>query len=180
MRLSTVVWVIVIVAIFGGVLWWFMQPPVASPSPSSAAGINGSPNQGNLGQPANGTPQQPQGDGTDISQNITLGTNGSARLGTYLIGWTGMTVYTYAKDSVGTTTCYGQCAQNWPPYTVPAGMKLNIKYGVNSASAGTIVRADGTTQVTYRGLPLYFYSGDRSGSDATGQGLGGVWFVVKP
>jgi predicted lipoprotein with Yx(FWY)xxD motif len=141
-------------------------------------GINGSTDQGNLGQPDNGTVQQP-GDGSDISENLTLGTDANATLGSYLIAYNGMTLYTYAKDSVGTSTCYGQCATNWPPYTVPAGMHLNLQAGV-SGDAGTITRADGTTQVTYKGMPLYFYVKDAKSGDTTGQNVGSVWFVVKP
>ena len=182
MKTSTLVAVVLALVVVLGGWYWLSSNQGAAPPPSGTAGINGSPNQGNLGQPATGEPQQPAAgaDVSDITQNITLGTSGSAALGTYLIGWTDMTLYTYAKDSTGTSTCYGKCARNWPPYAVPAGMHLNIKSGVSSALAGTIVRADGTTQVTYKGMPLYFYSGDASGSDTNGQGVGGVWYVVAP
>jgi len=38
---------------------------------------------------------------------------------------------------------------------------------------GTITRADGTTQVTISGQPLYYYASDKAAGDANGQGLGG-------
>lgn len=180
MKTSTFIALLAIIIIAGAVWYSYsLQEPQLASTPSGAMGTNGSLDQGNMGGPATGTPQQPQGDGTGPAQNLTLGTDGNAQLGTYLIGYNGMTLYTYAKDSVGTTTCYGQCAQVWPPYTVPPGMQLNLQYGV-TGNAGTLVRADGTTQVTYNGLPLYFYSGDTSGSQTNGQGLGGVWYVVQP
>ena len=44
---------------------------------------------------------------------------------------------------------------------------------------GTITRADdGSTQVTYNGLPLYFFSGDAAPGDANGIYTG--WAAVKP
>ena len=32
--------------------------------------------------------------------------------------------------------------------------------------------------MTVDGWPLYFFSGDATPGDTTGQGVGGVWFVV--
>ena len=188
MRTSSIVWIIVLIIVIGG--GWYLldnersqSAPEGAQGPSQAMGINGSPNQGNMGATSTGTVQQPGmtgADGSDISVNVTLGTDGNATLGTYLIGWTGDTVYTFKKDSVGTSTCYDACAQKWPPYIVPAGMHLNIASGVNAALAGTIVRADGTTQMTYKGMPLYFYAADSATNKTAGQGVGNVWFVVKP
>jgi hypothetical protein len=43
---------------------------------------------------------------------------------------------------------------------------------------GTITRSDGTTQVTYNRMPLYYYSGDSAAGDTNGQGKLGVWFVA--
>jgi len=141
-------------------------------------GTNGSPDQGNMGATSTGSVQQP-GDGSSPSQNLALGTDSNAKVGTYLIGNNGMTVYSYDKDTVGVSNCTGTCAKNWPPYTVPAGTILNLQAGVSGAIA-TIARADGTMQVTYQGKPLYFYVGDKTSADITGNGIGGVWHVVKP
>ena len=43
-----------------------------------------------------------------------------------------------------------------------------------------IERDDGTSQVTYDGMPLYFYAEDAEPGDATGEGVGGVWFIASP
>ena len=44
---------------------------------------------------------------------------------------------------------------------------------------GTITRADdGTLQVTYNGMPLYFFSGDTAAGDANGVYTN--WEAVKP
>ena len=169
MRTSTIVWIVVILIILIGGWYVWMQSPVPAPAPIiSASSTPSSTNTASTSSPS------------AIQNNLTLGTDASSSLGTFLIGYTGMTLYSYAKDSAGTSTCYAQCATNWPPYVFPASMQLNIEYGVSSAEAGTITRADGSTQVTYKGLPLYFYAGDTSSGDTNGQGVGGVWSVVKP
>jgi predicted lipoprotein with Yx(FWY)xxD motif len=46
---------------------------------------------------------------------------------------------------------------------------------------GTIKRADGSTQATYNGHPLYTYVGDTSAGQGNGNNLnlnGGLWRVV--
>ena len=45
---------------------------------------------------------------------------------------------------------------------------------------GTTARTDGTTQVTYAGWPLYYFVKDQKAGDATGQDVGGVWYVLSP
>ena len=37
---------------------------------------------------------------------------------------------------------------------------------------------DGTQQVTYAGLRLYYFAKDAGAGQTNGQGVGGVWFVV--
>jgi len=183
MKTSTIVWVIVALAVVAGAWYYFARPAAPVQAPSNGAGLNGSANQGNLGQPDNGQVQQPGADGQEdavIGDNLALGTDGNAKLGTYLIGYNGMTVYTYAKDTGSTSTCYDTCAQNWPPYVVaPQDNITQLEAGV-SGKVGTTMRTDGNLQLTYNGHPLYFYIGDKTGSDTNGQGVGGIWYVVKP
>jgi predicted lipoprotein with Yx(FWY)xxD motif len=35
-------------------------------------------------------------------------------------------------------------------------------------------------QVTINGMPIYYYSKDQAAGDITGQGVGGVWYLVSP
>jgi predicted lipoprotein with Yx(FWY)xxD motif len=88
----------------------------------------------------------------------------------------GLTLYTFAPDSVNKSVCYGDCAAYWPP--VPGNMSAGP--GV-TGKIGTITRTDGTTQATYDGHPLYTYIGDHSPGQDGGNNVnlnGGVWHVV--
>jgi predicted lipoprotein with Yx(FWY)xxD motif len=92
-----------------------------------------------------------------------------------LVGGNGMTLYSFSKDTAnsGTSACTGGCATKWPPLTVAAGTTPSAGAGA-SGKLGTISRADGTTQVTYNGLPVYFYSGDTAAGDTNGNYPGWV------
>ena len=102
-------------------------------------------------------------------------------IGTVLVaGSNGMTVYTFAKDvkDSGKSACAGDCLAKWPALTVPAGQTPTPGSGV-TGKLGTITREDdGTLQVTYNGLPLYFFINDKAPGDATGVYTN--WAAVKP
>jgi predicted lipoprotein with Yx(FWY)xxD motif len=102
-------------------------------------------------------------------------------LGTILVaGSNGMTVYTFAMDTKGsgTSACTGGCIARWPALTVPAGATPIAGTGV-TGTLGTITRPDdGTLQVTYNGLPLYFFTGDSAPGDTNGVYTN--WAAVKP
>ena len=102
-------------------------------------------------------------------------------IGTVLVASSnGMTVYTFSKDvkDSGTSACTGGCIAKWPAVTVPAGGTPAAGTGVTGA-LGTITRTDdGTLQVTYNGLPLYFFANDKAPGDANG--VYENWAAVKP
>jgi predicted lipoprotein with Yx(FWY)xxD motif len=43
-----------------------------------------------------------------------------------------------------------------------------------------VTRADGAKQLAYKGWPLYFFHNDTKPGDTNGEGVNGVWFVMKP
>jgi predicted lipoprotein with Yx(FWY)xxD motif len=43
----------------------------------------------------------------------------------------------------------------------------------------TSKQANGSTQVTYGGKPLYYFAGDKAPGATKGQGLNDVWWVVR-
>ena len=106
---------------------------------------------------------------------------GNATLGSFLVDSKGMTLYIYTKDSPNTSTCTGQCATAWPPLLTTGAPMAGT--GADASKLGTTMRADGTTQVTYKGHPLYFFAKDKDDGDAYGQGLnsfGAGWYVLAP
>jgi predicted lipoprotein with Yx(FWY)xxD motif/plastocyanin len=100
-------------------------------------------------------------------------------LGTYLTGPEGKALYLFTKDSKDTSTCSGQCATNWPPLTVAGSAAPSGDTGV-SGTLATITRADGALQVTYNGIPLYYFAKDVAPGDTNGQGVNDVWYLVGP
>ena len=115
----------------------------------------------------------------DQQASIVLSTTNNPQLGTILVGSSGMTLYIFLDDTNGTSTCTGQCALLWPPYVVNQGAASNIGSNIIGEVA-TITLPDGSSQVTYNGMPLYYYSKDTKQGDAFGEGLAGLWFVAKP
>jgi predicted lipoprotein with Yx(FWY)xxD motif len=99
--------------------------------------------------------------------------------GPSLVGPDGHTLYVFTQDTDGTSTCTDDCAATWPPFTVEAGATVEAGEGVTGELA-IIERDDGASQVTYKGMPLYFYAPDAEPGDATGQGVGDVWFIASP
>ena len=123
-------------------------------------------------------PASPAGPaGPAAATSITIGTTNSPTLGAYLTGQNGMTLYVLTKDTPDTSTCSGACASNWPPLVVASGATITGPTGAMGTFA-TITRSDGTVQVTYNHMPLYYYAGDSTAGDTTGQGTNGVWFVA--
>ena len=51
--------------------------------------------------------------------------------------------------------------------------------GVDEAAYGTVVRPDGSTQVTIGGWPVYRHAADQPGA-TDGNGVDGNWFAIKP
>ena len=102
-------------------------------------------------------------------------------VGTVLVaGENGMTLYIFTDDvrDSGVSTCEAACLGIWPALTVAAGETPTAGPGI-SGELGTITRADnGELQVTYNGLPLYFFASDSAPGDA--KGVYEKWEVVAP
>ena len=103
-------------------------------------------------------------------------TSKSAKFGTILVGSNGHTLYQYKPDGKDKSNCTGGCAQVWPAVTA-ASSSSTIASGMSGFA--TFNRGGGVLQVAYHGVPLYEYSGDSAAGQTNGQGIGGVWSVVK-
>ncbi len=88
---------------------------------------------------------------------------------------TGMTLYTFDRDSAGSgkSVCNGPCATNWPPLMAQADAKATGDWSI-------VTRDDGSKQWAYKGKPLYAWSKDQKPGDKTGDGfLNNAWHVAK-
>jgi len=99
-------------------------------------------------------------------------------LGQTLVDAEGRTLYAFTKDKGGKSSCYGDCEATWPALTIQGSPSAGD--GVEASLLATSDRKDGSAQVTYKGMPLYHFSGDQQPGDTNGQGVGGVWFAVTP
>jgi len=105
----------------------------------------------------------------------------SSSLGTFLVDSKGRTLYLWDADKGSMSTCNGACTSEWPPLTTKVAPKAGT--GVKASLLGTSKRSDGTLEVTYAGHPLYYFAGDSSAGQTTGQGngsFGAPWWVVSP
>jgi predicted lipoprotein with Yx(FWY)xxD motif len=106
---------------------------------------------------------------------------GTSSLGAILTDATGRTLYLFEKDAGTKPTCYGACAQGWPPLLTTGTPAAGA--GASASLLGTITRTDGTVQVTYAGHPLYYFVRDTTPGTIKGEGLqafGAGWDLVSP
>lgn len=98
--------------------------------------------------------------------------------GPFLTDTSGNTLYLFSNDTTpGESSCYDKCATNWPIFTSTEPLSLP---GTVDGELSLITRTDGTTQVAYNGMPLYYFIGDAATGDTNGQAVGDVWWLVAP
>ena len=94
---------------------------------------------------------------------------------TVLTNNAGRTLYSLSVEKQGHFICTGSCLASWKPLVVPAGTKPT-----GPAKLGTVKRPDDRIQVTYKGRPLYTFSGDSKAGQANGEGIKdvGTWHAA--
>jgi predicted lipoprotein with Yx(FWY)xxD motif len=105
----------------------------------------------------------------------------NSSLGRILVDGRGRTLYLFAKDKHGKSSCAGQCAGFWPPL-ITSG-KPRAVAGTKASLLGTTRRADGRLQVTYNHHPLYTFVKDTSKGQTNGEGVntfGAEWDALSP
>ena len=116
---------------------------------------------------------------------------------TYLTGKDNMSLYTFDKDDINESVCYGtpdtmplgSCEARWPVFytedftNLPAGVKASdfgtIDRNITKALKDTDGKPLATKQTTYKGHPLYYWFKDANIGDTTGDWVKGVWHVVE-
>lgn len=110
------------------------------------------------------------------TRRVEVKTAESAALGkTILVSKAGRTLYSLSAETHGRFICTAACLTQWKPLVVPRGTTPT-----GAAKLATTRRPDGRFQVTYRGLPLYTFSGDHARGDVSGNGFKdvGTWKVA--
>ena len=111
---------------------------------------------------------------------VTISTK-KGPMGTYLTDSSGRALYLWMADTKDKSSCSAACAKVWPPLTTAAAPKA--AGSVAASDLGTVTRADGTMEITYKGHPLYYYAGDTGPATTKGQGssnFGAKWWLVAP
>jgi predicted lipoprotein with Yx(FWY)xxD motif len=114
---------------------------------------------------------------TTAAASNTIATAAKSGIGTYLVDSRGMTLYWVALDSIGKSTISGSTLTIWPVFYTAT---IAVPSSLNASDFGSIQRADGKMQTTYKGWPLYYYYQDLSSGNTYGEGIDGVWFAASP
>lgn len=124
------------------------------------------------GTPTAGTPEAVGG------TQATIFVRESGTLGRYFSTPAGLTLYVTDGDTVANqSTCNGDCAIAWIPFT--AAESLSLPPGVTGELA-LFDREDGSKQLSYNGMPLYTYNADPGPGSTLGSGVGGTWRLATP
>jgi len=122
--------------------------------------------------------------GTPVPQPVaaeTLLEGNDATLGTYVTDGAGNTLYVFTNDTKAATgadpvsACTDGCLDNWPVFYTA---DIAVGAGLDAADFGAYERADGSMQSTYKGWPLYHFSGDAEAGDINGHSDGGPWIAA--
>lgn len=109
----------------------------------------------------------------------TLKIGKSEKYGKILTDSRGRTLYMYTPDINYTSKCDDEpCSKTWPAYVIQSDRP--IPSSEIEGMLGVIKRKDGSYQVIYNGMPLYYYIEDKQPSDIKGQGVNGSWFIINP
>lgn len=103
-------------------------------------------------------------------------------IGYYLTDGKDMALYYFSRDIQGTpyagprSVCTGDCLANWPVFYTDT---LILTRTINPSNFTSFTREDGKQQLAYQGWPLYYYAKDKQPGDITGEGVNGVWHLIR-
>ncbi len=135
----------------------------------------GSSSSSNTTSSATGT--QPAAQTSSSSSSAVVVKTASSSLGTILVDGQGMTLYHLSGEQNGKFICTSTaCLGVWHPLIASSSGAPSGEVG----SLGTVKRPEGTMQVTYKGTPLYTFTGDQQAGETKGQGIKdvGTWSAV--
>jgi predicted lipoprotein with Yx(FWY)xxD motif len=139
----------------------------------NSGGYGGSGGSNTGGNPYGNPPPQNNPPAASISLKS------DAHFGSVLADGNGKTLYFFSLDANGSSACTsaGGCLAEWPKVYIASP---TLGAGLKASDFKTITRSDGGLQTTYKGWPLYTFSGDATAADIKGDGFQGIWYVAKP
>jgi len=146
-------------------------------SSSETSNSSGSAYGGSSSQSESSEVKSPPGAESGVA---VLTVSNAKEVGPVLVDAKGFTVYDFHKDKGTTSSCYGACAQGWPPVLSEGAPSAGE--GASASKLGTTKRKDGTMQVTYDGHPLYTFVEDKKPGEANGNDVsafGAQWYALK-
>jgi predicted lipoprotein with Yx(FWY)xxD motif len=164
--------------------WWAASGAAAAVALLAACGSSAA-TSGSGGSNSNSSPPAASSGGQTGSTTASTSASGiktaKTGLGTVLVTSQGRTIYMFAIDKPNKSVCNSSdCVKFWPPLkgnpSAAPGANLPGKFG-------TTTRADGTTQATYDGHPLYLFKEDTAAGQTRGNALnenGGLWYALTP
>ncbi len=111
------------------------------------------------------------------SSSAAVVKSASNPLGTILVNSQGMTLYHLSGEVNGKFICTSTaCLGVWHPLIASSSGAPSGEVG----SLGTVKRPEGKMQVTYKGTPLYTFTGDKQSGETKGQGIKdvGTWSAL--
>jgi predicted lipoprotein with Yx(FWY)xxD motif len=100
----------------------------------------------------------------------TVATKSISGMGDVLVDASGAALYSNDMDTGSKVLCTGQCLTEWVPLAAPSGGGPTSSDSAVQSKLGTMKRPDGSSQVTFDGMPLYTFVEDSSGQ-VTGDGF---------
>jgi predicted lipoprotein with Yx(FWY)xxD motif len=103
-----------------------------------------------------------------------------SQYGPIVVNDAGYAIYMSDSDdqSPPRSVCYNACAKKWIPVLTSGTVTLDD--AIAAAVVGTLQRADGGTQLTMRGWPLYLYVNDKQPGEINGHSKVQHWQVLAP
>jgi predicted lipoprotein with Yx(FWY)xxD motif len=109
----------------------------------------------------------PAAAGTTTATGTTVSQENVSGVGEILVDAKGDALYSPDQEANGTIQCTDSCTDIWVPLTLPSGESK----ATGVAGLAVVMRPDGTSQVTYKGAPLYTFAEDTSPGEVNGNGV---------
>ncbi|MGC8544715.1 MAG: hypothetical protein ACP5UJ_07645 [Athalassotoga sp.] len=113
---------------------------------------------------------------SNATSNYTINVSYKTGIGNYLVDANGMTLY-YFTENVDGKTFNGSYLDFWSPFYVS---KIVVPSSLNPKDFSVVTGGDGRPQIAYKGWPLYYFINDKKPGDTNGEGVKGLWYVMKP